>query len=413
MKQKVMNIKPQEVTENGERSLRYKGSDGNYHTIGASEDASQDKTSNLAFPDFVKEVNTDDSEFEVSYKASFSDLTTMRQGYQEPTAANANDDSVRATIVTECDEIFSASDTILVQGVNGYEPDGVTVSNKELVLLVLSCDDTNGLRVKALNGKKIGFVEGCVPSITRGAVLIKMGRMMSAEDATSPEVALPEEYSYTQYCQRFAMQLREDSTRVSGIITASSPLNDSEREVLEHFTKMRNRSMLFGVAAKSYNIDFEEVISTSGIWHLAGKDFVYDDDGFTKESVLDLMREAFTNCKSSSAKVLIGGTDLISIMNKMDSDQVFAGTDAGVRALHSTFGSLYLVTSELFDDCGMESAGMIIDLAYIEKHVKQPLRGDFIDYVDTNGNRIRGLLFTEECAMVLKNPRTHMRITKV
>ena len=337
----------------------------------------------------------------------------MRQGYQEPTAANANDDSVRATIVTECDEIFSASDTILVQGVNGYEPDGVTVSNKELVLLVLSCDDTNGLRVKALNGKKIGFVEGCVPSITRGAVLIKMGRMMSAEDATSPEVALPEEYSYTQYCQRFAMQLREDSTRVSGVITASSPLNDSEREMLEHFTKMRNRSMLFGVAAKSYNIDFEEVISTSGIWHLAGKDFVYDDDGFTKESVLDLMREAFTNCKSSSAKVLIGGTDLISIMNKMDSDQVFAGTDAGVRALHSTFGSLYLVTSELFDDCGMESAGMIIDLAYIEKHVKQPLRGDFIDYVDTNGNRIRGLLFTEECAMVLKNPRTHMRITKV
>ena len=265
MKQKVMNIKPQEVTENGERSLRYKGSDGNYHTIGASEDASQDKTGNLAFPDFVKEVATDDSEFEVSYKASFSDLTTMRQGYQEPTAANANDDSVRATIVTECDEIFSASDTILVQGVNGYEPDGITVSNKELVLLVLSCDDTNGLRVKALNGKKIGFVEGCVPSITRGAVLIKMGRMMSAEDATSPEVALPEEYSYTQYCQRFAMQLREDSTRVSGVITASSPLNDSEREVLEHFTKMRNRSLLFGVAAKSYNIDFEEQARTSSM----------------------------------------------------------------------------------------------------------------------------------------------------
>ena len=33
MKKKVMNIKPQEVTENGERSVRYKGSDGKFHNI--------------------------------------------------------------------------------------------------------------------------------------------------------------------------------------------------------------------------------------------------------------------------------------------------------------------------------------------------------------------------------------------
>ena len=33
MKKKVMNIRPQEVTENGERSVRYKGSDGKMHGI--------------------------------------------------------------------------------------------------------------------------------------------------------------------------------------------------------------------------------------------------------------------------------------------------------------------------------------------------------------------------------------------
>ena len=33
MKHKVMNIRPQEVTENGERSVRYKGSDGKLHNI--------------------------------------------------------------------------------------------------------------------------------------------------------------------------------------------------------------------------------------------------------------------------------------------------------------------------------------------------------------------------------------------
>ena len=33
MKKKVMNIRPQEVTENGEHTVRYKGSDGKFHNI--------------------------------------------------------------------------------------------------------------------------------------------------------------------------------------------------------------------------------------------------------------------------------------------------------------------------------------------------------------------------------------------
>ena len=36
MKKKFMNIRPQEVTENGERSLQYKGSDGKMHGISAA-----------------------------------------------------------------------------------------------------------------------------------------------------------------------------------------------------------------------------------------------------------------------------------------------------------------------------------------------------------------------------------------
>ena len=36
-----MNIKPQEVTENGERTVRYKGSDGKFHNIAAGSQGSQ------------------------------------------------------------------------------------------------------------------------------------------------------------------------------------------------------------------------------------------------------------------------------------------------------------------------------------------------------------------------------------
>lgn len=37
MKKKVMNIRPQEFTDGGERSVRYKGSDGKFHNVAPSE----------------------------------------------------------------------------------------------------------------------------------------------------------------------------------------------------------------------------------------------------------------------------------------------------------------------------------------------------------------------------------------
>ena len=35
MKKRIMNIRPQEVTQNGERSVQYKGSDGKFHDLAA------------------------------------------------------------------------------------------------------------------------------------------------------------------------------------------------------------------------------------------------------------------------------------------------------------------------------------------------------------------------------------------
>ena len=48
MKKKVMNIRPQEVTENGERTVRYKGSDGKFHNIAAGSQGSQQGASSTA-----------------------------------------------------------------------------------------------------------------------------------------------------------------------------------------------------------------------------------------------------------------------------------------------------------------------------------------------------------------------------
>ena len=52
MKKKFMNIRPQEVTENGERSVQYKGSDGKMHGIAPAGNGGDTAQSNI-----VLEVN--------------------------------------------------------------------------------------------------------------------------------------------------------------------------------------------------------------------------------------------------------------------------------------------------------------------------------------------------------------------
>jgi hypothetical protein len=56
MKKKFMNIRPQEVTENGERSLQYKGSDGKMHGIAPAGNGGDTAQSNIVF-DVIFENN--------------------------------------------------------------------------------------------------------------------------------------------------------------------------------------------------------------------------------------------------------------------------------------------------------------------------------------------------------------------
>ena len=227
-------------------------------------------------------------------------LTTMSQAYSEPDDGEATTDSTRPIIHTANDEIFDASDTILVQGTYGYEPDGVTQSMQELVLYVLSRDTTNGLRVQAVNGKKIGSVEGCLPSISRGAVLIRMGRAATELDVMSPQFeALPHKAS--QFCQIFKMQVEESTMQKLANKEVDWTMNDQEEAAVYDMRLGMEKSFLFGVKARVWdNNKKENVMLTGGIWHQAGKEYAYGDDGFTQETIIDLMRGFHRQCRQQA-----------------------------------------------------------------------------------------------------------------
>ena len=346
-------------------------------------------------------------------------FAAMSQPYDEPDDDEARADSARPIIHTSNDEIFDASDTILVQGTYGYESDGETPSAQELVLYVLSRDATNGLRVQAVNGKKIGDVEGCVPSISRGAVLIRMGRAATELDVMSPQFeALP--HKAQQYCQIFKMQVEESTMQKLANKEVDWTMSDQEEAAVYDMRLGMEKSFLFGVKARVWdNNKKENVMLTGGIWHQAGKEFAYGDEGFSQETIIDLMREAFTGNAGSKRKILIGGSELIGYLNKLDYNRVITASDTITKwgidftELRSKFGTLYVLLSEVFDECGMQDAGMIIDPEYLQKYTHVPFSAETLNLKASGVRNVDATVLTEASCLVLRYPKAHMRIIKV
>ncbi len=345
--------------------------------------------------------------------------TLMREDYDEPDDNSATADDAHPVIVTSNDEIFDASDTILVQGVYGYEADGETQSDQELVLYVLSRDSNNGLRVQAVNGKKIGDVDGCVPSISRGAVLIRMGRAATELDVMSPQFeALP--HKAQQYCQIFKMQVEESTMHKIANKEVDWTMNDQEEAAIYDMRLGMEKSFLFGVKAKVWdNNKKENVMFTGGIWYQAGKEFTYGDEGFSQESIIDLMREAFTGNAGSKRKILIGGSQLIGCLNKLDYNRVITASDSITKwgidftELRSKFGTLYVLLSEVFDECGMENDGMIIAPEYLQKYTHVPFSAETLNLRASGVRNVDATVLTEASCLVLRYPKAHMRIIKM
>ena len=340
----------------------------------------------------------------------------VEEDYEEPSAQEVSDDNRRATLHTDNDDIFDVSDTLLVQGTYGYDPDG-KASKQELVLYVVGRDSENGLRVQAVNGKKIGDVENCVPSIDADSVLIRMGRAATELDVMSPQFeALPQKAR--QYCQIFKMQVEESTMHKIADKEVPWTMNDQEEAAIYDMRLGMEKSFLFGVKGKIWdNTKKENVMLTGGIWYQAGKEFRYEG-GFTQDSIIDLMREAFTGNAGSKRKILIGGSELIGQLNKLDYNRVITASDTVTKwgidftELRSKFGTLYVLLSEVFDECGMESAGMIIDPEYLQKYIHVPFSAETLNLKASGVRNVDATVLTEASCLVLRYPKAHMRIVK-
>lgn len=342
---------------------------------------------------------------------------TMSKAYTEPDSGNATTAAQKATLDTSNNDIFEVSETILVQGIKGYEPDGTTRSKSDLVLYITSKEENGTLNVYAINGKKIGSVENCVPSIPGSATLIRMGRAATELDVQTAQFeALP--VKEQNNCQIFKIQVEQSTFQKIAAKEVQWDFSDSEEAAIYDMRLGMEKTFMFGVKRTLYDSRKKEnVLLTGGIWWQAGKEYEFDPaKELTQDDLIDIMKEAFTGNGGNKRKVLIGGSDFIGRINKLEVTKVIAADDEYVKwgidfsEIRSKFGKFYVLYSEVFDDCGMSDYGFVFDPEFVTRWAHVPFGHQKLDLKSAGIRNTDAVVMTEASCLTLRYPAAHMRI---
>lgn len=323
----------------------------------------------------------------------------------------------KARLSTDNNDLFEASETILVKGVAGYQPDGKTQSSQDLVLYIVEKEASTGmLNVVTVNGQTIGEYENCIPTIPSGTTLVRMGRAATELDVQTPQFeALPKKSR--NYCQIFKMQIEQSTLQKIANKEVGWTFSDQEEAAIYDMRLGMEKNFLFGVKARVEDTKKREtVMLTGGIWDQAGSEFTYEKGALNQNAVISMMRKAFTGNAGNKRKILIGGSGLIEQLNQLESTKVVMAGENIVKwgidfsEMRSKFGKLYVLLSEVFDECGMEDNGMIIDPEYLQKYSHIPFTTESLNLKQAGVRNTDAIVLTEASCMTLRYPKAHMRI---
>lgn len=302
---------------------------------------------------------------------------------------------------TDNDGIFEPSETL-------YLP--ATETRDAVMLYVLSKSAENGLLVKMLTDVEVE------PScIAGGDVIVRMGRAASELDVQTAQFeALPTKAE--NLCQIFKMQVEQSTFQKIANKEVGWTFSDQEEVAVIDMRLGMEKNFLFGKKFRySDPIKHDEVMMTGGIWWQAGQEMTIEKE-FTKGQLVSMCRKAFTGNTGSKRKILIGGSGFIEKLSTMESEKVIQAGETMVKwgvefhEIRSNFGTLYVVHSEVFDQCGHENDAMIIDPEYMTKYVHVPFQTEKLDLRSSGLRNTDAIVITEASCLVLRYPQSHMRV---
>lgn len=336
--------------------------------------------------------------------------------YVEPTPQTVTLNASRIILPIEDGSIFEVSETVLCLGVQGYNEKSEPTKGQDLVLYILAKNDFGEVTAVAVNGKQIGIVANCVPSIPEGTKLIRMGRAATELDVQTAQFeSIPTKEH--NYCQIFKMQIEQSTLQKIARKEVDWTFSDQEEAAIYDMRLGMEKSFLFGVRNRLYDtVKKENVMLTGGIWAQCGKQYDYSSEDFSQDTLISIMREAFTGNAGSKRKILIAGSGLIERLNKLETTKVVTSTDTVVKwgidftEINSKFGKLYVLLSEVFDECNKEDCGIIIDPEYIQKYSHIPFNSEELHLKQAGLRNTDAIVLTEASCLTLRYPKAHMRI---
>lgn len=303
-----------------------------------------------------------------------------------------------------------------------------TISQSDTLLLP-TLDNGDGSPVVGYvteaNGKYIKFIpvnikyneddEFDLPAIPAGTLVVRMGRAAGELDVQTPQFAtLPTKE--TNFCQIFKAQIEESLLQRLSDKEVGWTFSDQEEAAILDMRMCMERSFLFGCMRSLTLPDGSNILLTGGIWNQTEKEFRYNKSSLDNHAVITMMRRAFSDSNGSTRKVLLAGSGLIEKLNSLEAHRVLSGNERVTKwgvdfdYVVSKFGALYVARCEVFDLCGMEDYGMIVNPEYITKYSHVPFSAERISFHKQGVRNTEAVVLTEASCLVLRYPTAHMRI---
>lgn len=327
-------------------------------------------------------------------------------------------DMLRSYVLhTDADNIFEVSETVLVPGAKGYDKQGR--ENGPLVLYVLAKPADGGVEVVPVNGKTGGMMGNEyyeLPILAKGTRLVRMGRAATELDVqTAQFAALPRKASNN--CQIFKMQIEQSTLAKIAGKEVGWTFSDQEEAAIIDMRLGMEKNFLFGQQGFIFDpVKNENVYFTGGIWNQTGRSLEVELKSMTENTIVDICAAAFTGNNGSKRKILLAGTGLMEALSKQHYRKIVASGETRVKwgiefkELVSNFGTLYVLHSEVFDQCGHTNDGFVLDQNYLTKYVHVPFQAEKLDLRASGQRNTDAVVLTEASCLVLRYPNSHIRI---
>ncbi len=346
--------------------------------------------------------------YAVDVKAVSAKLT---KAVNSPAEGYSGGEDVVVTLNTDANAIFSPTETLLVPAV----PVDGKPGGAPLTLYVLEAD------TKAVTAVAIGVSvddEGGLScgTLDAGTEVVRMGRAAAELDVQTAQFeALP--VKRNNYCQIFKMQVEQSTFQKLANKEVGWNFSDQEEVAIIDMRQGMEKNFLFGTKAMVTDpLKHDEIYLTGGIWNQTEHTFEYSRSGLDAARLIDLCREVFTGHGGNSRKILVGGSGLIEKLSKInydkniDAGQTFVKFGIEFKEIRSNFGSLYVIHSEIFDQCGHSDDGFVLDPDCLTKYCHVPFHTETLDLRRSGQRNTDAIVITEASCLVLRHPKAHCRI---